>query len=180
MRGRFWSTIGCATLPSALLFTLLMASLSPLAAAQELDDLINLSRRASRLDRIGNFAEAIPVSQSVLVLAERQLPPNHPNLAIALDSLAYLYLAQSRYAEAEPLYRRLLSIYESVSGYNDGQVWTVLTRLAIVCRALGRETEAEVLTTRARSIEEKISVPFNVYISPAEIITLDLKRMHLT
>jgi tetratricopeptide (TPR) repeat protein len=180
MRRRFWRTTGSAMLPSALLFTFLTAPLSSQQAAQDIDDLTILSRRASRLVRIGNFVEAIPVSQRVLVLAERQLPPNHPNLGIALDSLAYLYLAQSRYAEAEPLYRRLLSIYESVPGYDDGQVWTVLTRLAIVCRALGRETEAEVLTTRARSIEDKISVPFNVYISPAEIITLDLKRMRLT
>jgi len=164
-------------LPSALLFTSLTASLS----AQDTDELTILSRRASQLSRIGNFAEAIPISQRVLALAEQRFAPNHPDVAVALGSLAYLYLARDRHAEAEPLYRRLLSIYESVPGYDDGQVWTVLTRLATVYRAQGRETDADTLTTRAQAIEKKITVPFEVDIrSDSEIITLDLKRMRLT
>jgi tetratricopeptide (TPR) repeat protein len=42
-----------------------------------------------------------------LAFLEKELGPDHPNVATALNNLALLYKNQGRYADAEPLYKAI-------------------------------------------------------------------------
>jgi hypothetical protein len=53
-----------------------------------------------------------------LVIREKGLGRDHPDVAQSLTSLAVLHRSQGRYADAEPLYQRSLAIYEKVLGRN--------------------------------------------------------------
>ena len=165
---------------AALLLTVLAGALPAQPPAQAGDEIEVLRRQAGQLSRAGKHAEAIPISQRALMLAEQRSSPVDPKVAPVLDDLAYLYFAVQRHSEAEPLYRRLLSIHDSDPGRLDGDVWIVLRRLEAVYGALGREIEAAPLAARARAIESKVSAPYDVGIPSQEIITTDLKRLQLT
>jgi len=55
----------------------------------------------------------LETSQKALELAERQLGPEHPDVATSLNNLAELYREQGRYAQAEPLQKRALAIVDT-------------------------------------------------------------------
>jgi tetratricopeptide (TPR) repeat protein len=52
----------------------------------------------------GYYADAEPLYQRSLAIAEKALGPEHPDVATSLNSLALLYYGQGQYAKAEPLY----------------------------------------------------------------------------
>jgi len=54
----------------------------------------------------GRYAEAEPLYQRSLAIAEKVVEPEHPSMGQCLNNLAELYRAQGKYAEAEPLYQR--------------------------------------------------------------------------
>ena len=180
MAGRFGRTLAPTLFVAALLLTVLAGALPAQPPAQAGDEIEVLRRQASQLSRAGKYAEAIPISQRALMLAEQRFSPVAPKVAPALNDLAYLYFALNRHSEAEPLYRRLLSIHDNDPGRDDGDVWGVLRRLEAVYDAQGRENEAAPLAARARAIESKVSAPYDVGIASQEIITTDLKRLQLT
>jgi tetratricopeptide (TPR) repeat protein len=166
--------------PATLLAVLLAAFVATPLPAQQTDgaDEIELLRRqVSQLSRERRFAEAMPISQRALMLAERQFGSADRRIAEPLGDLAYLHLALKQYADSETLYLRLLSIREQ--GSEDGELWIVLARLSQLYEAQGRRSDAAPYIARFQAIEQKVSVPFDVEIPPAEIITTDLKRMLL-
>jgi len=166
-----------------VLALLLLISFRDAPFAQQpahVNEITALRRQTSQLSQAGKFAEAVPLSQRALALAEQQFEPAHPEVAATLRDLAYLYLAQDRYSDAEPLYKRVLSIYDTAPGYADGEIWNALSLLETLYVAQGRLSEAEPLALRARSIERKVSAPFGVDIKARGIITTDLKRLLLT
>ena len=177
MAGRFWRTLAPTLFVAALLLTVLAGALPAQPPAQAGDEIEVLRRQASQLSRAGKYAEAIPISQRALMLAEQRFSPVDPKVAPALNDLAYLYFALNCHSEAEPLYRRLLSIHDNDPGRDDGDVWGVLRRLEAVYDAQGRENEAAPLAARARAIESKVSAPYDVGIASQEIITTDLQAL---
>jgi tetratricopeptide (TPR) repeat protein len=54
-----------------------------------------------------------PLTRS-LMINEKVLGPDHPDVATSLNNLASLYNTQGKYAEAEPLYKRSLAIRKSL------------------------------------------------------------------
>jgi Tetratricopeptide repeat/CHAT domain len=83
---------------------MLTASNSPRQArAQGVDELASLGAKVSQLYSQGRYAEAEPLRKRALAIYEKALGPNHPDVAITLNNLAWLYKTQGRYAEAEPL-----------------------------------------------------------------------------
>jgi Tetratricopeptide repeat len=56
-------------------------------------------------------AAAEPLFRRALAIDEASLGPNHPNVAIRLNSLAFLLRTTNRLAAAEPLMRRALAIF---------------------------------------------------------------------
>jgi len=58
------------------------------------------------------YAEAEPLLQQVLLAREKQLGPDHEDVAVCLNTLGTLFLKQRRFKEAERLLRRATSIYK--------------------------------------------------------------------
>ena len=91
---RFWCGVA--------LFVMLASSGSAQNGAKP-DDLSSLLGQAQQLYEAGKYAEAVPLAQRAVELAEKQFGPEHPDVATSLNVLAAIYQAQGRYAEAEPL-----------------------------------------------------------------------------
>jgi tetratricopeptide (TPR) repeat protein len=88
-------------------------------AAQPREDVRTADLNAAlghTLHLLGDYAGAQPHDERALVLRERVLGPEHPDVATSLNNLAALYHAQGRYAAAEPLYQRALALSERVWG----------------------------------------------------------------
>jgi tetratricopeptide (TPR) repeat protein len=146
-RGCIGGSIVAATLVSFLV--------SAPAAGREKDDLAALNWQVVQLHQAGKYAEAIPLAQSMLALAERLRGPDHPDVGTSLNSLAGLYEFRGRYAEAESLYKRSLSIREKALGPEHPDVGNSLNNLAGLYESQGRYAEAEPLYKRSLAIREK-------------------------
>ncbi|MDZ4723273.1 MAG: tetratricopeptide repeat protein, partial [candidate division Zixibacteria bacterium] len=83
---------------------------------------------------------------------EKALGPDHPDVALSLNNLAFLYNTQGQYALAEPLYKRALEIREKALGPDHPNVAGSLENMAALYRATEREKEAEKLEQRAARI----------------------------
>ncbi len=100
-----------------------------------------------------------------LVISEKALGPEHPDVATSLNNLALLYYNQGKYADAEPLYKRALAIKEKALGPEHPSVATSLNNLAALYRVQGRYAEAEPLHKRALAIREKALGPDHPYVA---------------
>ena len=89
---------------------------------------------------------------------EKALGPDHPDVATALNNLAFVYKDQGSYSEAEAHYKRALAIDEDKLGKDHPKTASTITGLANVYRAEGKYADAEALYKRALTIrEEKLS-----------------------
>src|ERR1700683_4360274 len=124
-----------------------------------------LYQRFDDLYKAGRFAEAIPLAQEVLAIAEKERGPDHPEVAIALRNLAFLYKEQGRSAEAEPLLKRALTIYENALGRDHPDftlslnVVTAFDDLALLYKQQGRYAEAEPVYKRALTLYDRYFAP---------------------
>jgi tetratricopeptide (TPR) repeat protein len=57
----------------------------------------------------GKYSEAEWLLKRALVIREKALGPNHPDIAHTLNILAGVYQAQRKYSEAEGLIKRVLA-----------------------------------------------------------------------
>ena len=78
-------------------------------------ELKSLNSEADELEFVGNFERALEVGKKALAIYERELGPDHSEVAGTLGFLAYLYYNLGQYAQAEPLYKRSLAISERPS-----------------------------------------------------------------
>ena len=81
-------------------------------ANQDMQRAMELNREALQLGNQGKAKEAIPLARQVLAIFEKDLAPDHPNIAIGLGNLAQLYAQSGQYDEALPLYQRALPMLE--------------------------------------------------------------------
>jgi hypothetical protein len=77
---------------------------------EELGRVHRLHRLAERHREVGEEHEAEPLLQQVLEIQERTLGPAHPQVALTLSSLMFLYRQQGRETEAEAAATRAQSI----------------------------------------------------------------------
>jgi tetratricopeptide (TPR) repeat protein len=119
----------------------------------------DLNAQALQLYKQGKYAEAIPVEQEALRVAEATFGDEHVTVAASAYLLAVLYDKQSRYPEAEPLYKRSITIYEKSLGPEHPNVATALNDLARLYKEQGRYADAEPLYKRALAIREKTLGP---------------------
>ena len=111
--------------------------------------------KVGSLSRKGRHAEAVISANHALQLAEEALEPDHPDIAVLLNSLAIERYALKQFDQAEPLYRRALTIAEKKYDPNDPFIATCLNNLAEACDALGRSDQTESMYLRALAICEK-------------------------
>jgi RNA polymerase sigma factor (sigma-70 family) len=121
--------------------------------ATELDNLASLYQAQ------GRYADAEPLYQRSLVITEKALGSNHPDVATTLNNLAETYRNQGRYADAEPLYTRSLAIREVVLGHNHPNVAITLNNMGLLYDNQARYADAEPLYQRSLAIREKALGP---------------------
>jgi tetratricopeptide (TPR) repeat protein len=109
--------------------------------------------------RAANYPLAETALTEALRIREKQLAPDHIDVANSVGTLAALYLEQGRYAEAEPLSKRALAIVEKALGLENPQIANALGTLAEIYRSQGRYAEAEPLFNRTLNIREKALGP---------------------
>ena len=142
-----------------------------------LDDLQreNPSRSTSDLaSALSNYAAVLPAERleeaqllyrRALELNERDLGPEHPNVAISLNNLAEALRLSGKNEEAESLFRRALRIDERVLGPQSPTVATVVNNLAKVLRDTNRRAEAQSLFNRALSIDQASFGPMHLSVA---------------
>jgi len=113
--------------------------LEPLEEACRLHDLA-VSLRAQ-----GQYVEALATAQQALAVFEREVGPDHPDVANVLNNLAGIHQDQGAYAEAERLYRRSGEMLDALTASLEVETLRVqsLCGLAGVYRMQGRYDEAE-------------------------------------
>lgn len=115
-----------------------------------------LNRQIAQLKAGGKYAQAVPLAQKALVLAEKK-GADSPDVAKALDTLADLYEAQKQYAAAEPLLKRSLAIREKTPGQPD--VAAARERLAVAYDQMGRAADAKTLRSASAPVVKKNGAP---------------------
>jgi tetratricopeptide (TPR) repeat protein len=126
------------------------------ALAQQKDEATELNNKVTELYNAGRYSDAIPIAQRLLMIRERTLGRDHPDVAQTLNNLAELYKSQGHYADAEALYRRSLNIAENALGRDHPAVATSLNNLAGLYREQGRYPDAEALYQRSLAIRERV------------------------
>jgi eukaryotic-like serine/threonine-protein kinase len=108
--------------------------------------------RGAREEARTAFAEA-------LVLRERELGPDHPDVAMALNNLALAEEALGRHDEALALHERALDLRTRTLGDVHPSVATSLNNLANAHSAAGRNEDARAMYERALPIWEQALGP---------------------
>ena len=112
-------------------------------------------RRAESLSNKGRHAEALIAANQALELAEDNLEPDHPDIAVILNSLGTQHYALNQFDQAEPLYKRALANAEKAHGPGDPFVAVCLNNLAEALDALGKSQQTEGMYLRALTITEQ-------------------------
>ncbi len=109
---------------------------------------------ATKLQKEGKHAEAIPNGEHALALRQAVLGDTHLEVAACLNLLGVLYSLQAAHDRAEPLLQRALAIREAALGQHHPEVATSLQSLATLLRYQGLYGQAEPLLQRALAIRE--------------------------
>ena len=145
----------------ACIFSLAIA----LPAASQNERWLELNRRALELYDQGNYADAIPIAQEVVRLAESNFGPVHANVAASLTNLAMLYRAQWSLSKSEPILRRALDIWEKLVNPEDPRLIQPLANLANVYHSEAKYGLEEPLLKRTLLIQEKAYGPVNSHVA---------------
>ncbi|MGI9107557.1 MAG: tetratricopeptide repeat protein [Pyrinomonadaceae bacterium] len=123
------------------------------------DQISELIRQANESEAQGNYDAAIPLRARLVAIAEKEFGPEHPDNAVHLYNLAWLYKEKGDYGRAEPLYERALAIVEKAHGPEHLDVAASLNNLALFYQAQGNYRRAEPLFQRALAIRERLLGP---------------------
>ena len=107
----------------------------------------------------GHQSQSEDLYKRALTIYEKQLGPDHPNVADTLGRLSQLYSDQGLYGDAEPPLKRSLAIYEKVFGQENLSVATSMSDLGLLYVYQGRGPEAEPLLKQSLAIREKALGP---------------------
>jgi tetratricopeptide (TPR) repeat protein len=88
-------------------------------------------------------------------LFEQALGPEHPNVAVMLNTLASLFRAKGQYEQAQLLYQRALVIQEQALGPEHYRLVYSLCGLALLSQDQDEYIAAESFYQRALSLQEK-------------------------
>ena len=119
------------------------------------DKWMRLAKNAESLSNKGRHAEAALAANEALQLAENELEPDHPDIAVILNCLGTQYFAMGQFEQAEPLYKRALANAEKALESNDLFIGVCLNNLAEAYDAQGKSEQTEGMYLRALSITER-------------------------
>jgi len=91
----------------------------------------------------GDFLSTAQEFNLALSLKQRALPPNHPDTAITLNSIAYFHAEMGEGEQALIAAQAAVDIYDTAYGSQSPLLWSVLDNRGIALRVLHRYVEAE-------------------------------------
>lgn len=84
--------------------------------AEAAQELLELAKRSTELSQVGRYNEAIELATKALHIRENILGSEHPDVAVSLLKLAYLYRQNGDYAGARTRAQRALNIDQKAFG----------------------------------------------------------------
>lgn len=114
-----------------------------------------LHKAGNYLRERGEYVDAVPLLERVIVLYEQLLGTEHPQTAAALNTRGILYLQRGNYPEAERCLKQALSIREQRLGIQHLDVAESLHYLAALAVERENYSLAESLAVRALTIREQ-------------------------
>ena len=115
-----------------------------------------LNQEAAELYRTGRYDRAVVVAKKALEVAERNVGPNHPDVAASLNNLAMLHQAMADYGKAKPLYEKAMEICRKALGDEHPSYAKSLSNLAALYQMTGEYAKAEPLYEKAMEICRKV------------------------
>ena len=101
-------------------------------------DYINTAKSLNKLAELyikqKNYTKARQLLDQTLVIQERVLGPDHPDIAVSLNALAEIYMKQKMYSEAVPLLKRAAGIAKEALGPVHPTTKQIIKNIRI-CRA---------------------------------------------
>ena len=137
---------------TAITTLLLLIAATVIHAQNDNRERDTFSQEAAEPDQQGTYEKAVTTAQNAIEMAEANLGPDHPYVAITLKNLADLYSKHGDYAKAEPLYKRSLIIWEKALGPNHPYVANCLHNLSQLYHAMGKDKEASEVDEKAARI----------------------------
>ena len=122
----------------------------------ELAEAERLNQQVFQLGEQGKYNEAIALAEKALAIRQRILSNEHPDVAVSLDNLAFLYHAQGRYSEAETLYLQSLEMLKHLLGEEHPGVATSLNALALLYKDQGKYEKAENYNLQALEMRKRL------------------------
>jgi CHAT domain-containing protein/tetratricopeptide (TPR) repeat protein len=111
---------------------------------------------ASILKQAGDLEGARDAELRALALSERQLGPEHPDIAFVAAQLGQIELWRGEYARSEMLYRRALRIWEGKLGAEHPLTLTMLGDLALLAQEKGDYEAALTLQRQVLAARERV------------------------
>lgn len=118
-----------------------------------------LSEQVVQLQENGRIAEAIPIAQQVVRVAEATYGPADRHLGLSLNVLGVLLEDEEKFNDADATLHRALDVMTRSSGMESSDTASVLGNLGELYRLEGRYPEAERLTQQCLQIRQKVSGP---------------------
>ncbi len=115
-----------------------------------------LSEQVLQLREHGKFAEALPLAQEVVQVAEATYGQADHHVALSLNELGLVLQNLEKFPDAEAAFRHSESINEKTYGPQSNETAANLNNLADLERIEGRYADAEKLFQQALSIHEKL------------------------
>jgi len=141
--------------------SLLLGSVLAFAVEAQPADWSTLFVRAMRLKEAGQYAQAIPLAEQALTLAQAQYGPENRSVGLALNLLGQLYTAEGKYDEAEAFLKRALDIYHRWFGAQSPESAGVLNNLGRLYLDRGRPEQAVSVLQEALARFEQAYGPEN-------------------
>jgi tetratricopeptide (TPR) repeat protein len=112
-----------------------------------------------------DYELAQDLAERLLALAEQFLGPHHPNVAVALSSVATSLQCQGKSSEAQSVYERALAIAERVHGPHHPDVASALCNLGSLYLDQKVQPRAKSLFERALGIREHVFGPHHLSVA---------------
>lgn len=135
-------------LPEALVLAVVLG-ISVAAHSQD-TDWQTLNQQVTQLSVGGRDAEALPLAEKALNLADKEYGAESGEKALSLNNLALIYKRQGDYEKAADLYRRSLVISERIVGPKNPSLLVTFNNLAATYEAMGLPEQADKIYQEAR------------------------------
>lgn len=172
LRWRRISAVTSIVIPIIVIFVVL---LMPSSAGEEWEELVIEAENLYREDR---FSEALVAAREAMIIAEREVGPDHADFGLSVNNLATIYLRMRDLDLSESSYKRYLSFCENNYGESSIETATVLRQLGKVNILKGKFDVARECLTRSHSIVkenfEEDHIEFGVSLNNLGILCLNV------